>query len=144
MPTLSAAAAALPQFSDQAGSDVFQPNVYEYNSALERLRQDGTYRLICDLPNPDNTWTLEVRWQWQRRSAQQFVALCVRMMSLQMLIPQQPAIVLLFHPTARRDVVCLLSAACCALRCLLLLTLPPVGCQRWHGRGWQPECVAAL
>lgn len=49
------------QFSDQAGSDVFLPNTDAYNTQLQQLRQDGTYRLKCDLPNPENTWSLQVR-----------------------------------------------------------------------------------
>eukprot|EP00879_Flechtneria_rotunda_P028306 GHRR01030405.1.p1 GENE.GHRR01030405.1~~GHRR01030405.1.p1 ORF type:complete len:374 (+),score=82.52 GHRR01030405.1:524-1645(+) len=45
-------------FSDQAGSDVFAPSS-EYDYQLAALRQYGTYRLKCTLPNPKNTWT----WQ---------------------------------------------------------------------------------
>jgi hypothetical protein len=49
------------QFSDQAGSDVFSPNSPHYNSQLQAVRQEGVYRLKCDLPNPDNTWSRQVR-----------------------------------------------------------------------------------
>lgn len=48
------------QFSDQAGSDVFTPSTDYYNSLLQYVRSDGTYRLTCSLPNKDNTWSLEV------------------------------------------------------------------------------------
>eukprot|EP00878_Enallax_costatus_P025844 GHUV01027681.1.p1 GENE.GHUV01027681.1~~GHUV01027681.1.p1 ORF type:complete len:158 (+),score=17.28 GHUV01027681.1:481-954(+) len=47
-------------FSDQAGSDVFNPSTDYYSSMTYYLRQDGAYRLRCSLPNKNNTWTLEV------------------------------------------------------------------------------------
>eukprot|EP00775_Hariotina_reticulata_P007195 gene7195-7409_t len=46
-------------FSDQAGGDVFLPDVADYNAQLQLLRQQATYRLHCDLPNPHNTWTIQ-------------------------------------------------------------------------------------
>jgi hypothetical protein len=40
---------------------VFSPNNPHYNSQLQVVRQEGVYRLKCNLPNPDNTWSRQVR-----------------------------------------------------------------------------------